>query len=398
MVIAALLIESPGANHDRHLSTKYDFGHYYRTSERVTSDSEYVYCVPFSVDRSSSSGLLTNEVREPTNPPLLTALLAPIAYTSPARAWIIYSTLSLLITLGSFWFCISRWQPGTSRRFQLGLLLVVALSPTFLSLLIYSQVQGFILALCTMTVAFASRLPVLSGVSLGIAIALKAYTAPLLGFFFLTRRYRTFSAGLATAFLGALLPGYFDTRLNFTSFSNCGLAHVQECALNLGNQSLAGILNTLNLLSEKPVGPASVTLIFKTIAPLFWIGSVATLGAIFRGRKNQEEGFVAALALCVMCAPLAWPHYYVLVWPYLIRVWREISFGSKIILWLSFPLMPWYVSPGSSSWVTAFTDPPGTTLAWFPGTIFIAQFLAILYAQTIRPHPLPSPSLKEAIK
>ena len=104
-----------------------------------------------------SNGLLTNEVREPTNPPLLTALLAPIAYTSPARAWIIYSILSLLITLEAFWFCIRRWQPETSRRTQSGLLLVTARSPTFLSLLIYSRVQGFIPALCMMTVAFASR-------------------------------------------------------------------------------------------------------------------------------------------------------------------------------------------------------------------------------------------------
>ena len=384
MILAWFIIESPGPNNDWRLFTKYDFGHYYRTSERVTSQSEYVYCVPFLEDRASSSGLRTSEVREPTNPPLLSVLLSPIAYTTPARAWAIFILLSLLVTLGSFWFCIRRWQASAPRSRQLQLLLLIALSPTVLALMIYSQVQGFILGLFLIAAALAPRWPTLSGVSLGIALALKPYGAPLLAFLLLTRRYQICAVALATATMGALLPGYVDPRLNFASFSRCGLAHVQEWGQWLGNQSFIGTLHNLVIISDGPVERHTASLISKIAAPLVWLGSGLALGAVFRRRKDFEEGFIAALALCVICAPLAWPHYYVLVWPYLIRVWRDISTGSKIILWLSFPLMPWYVAPGSSSWVSIFTHPPGATLTWVPGSIFIVQFLAILYTHTIR--------------
>lgn len=391
MLVAALIIESPGANNDWHLSTKYDFHHYYRTSERILSDARDVYCVPFSADEKSSSGLRTNEVREPTNPPLLSVALAPVALSSQSRAWNAFIILSCVATFGSLWFCVRRWRQDMPRRSRTRLLALIAVSPTVLSLFIYSQVQGFVLALCVVTVALATRRPSLSGISLGIAIALKFYTAPLLAFLFLTRRYRIFIVAVLTAVLGAVLPGYFDPRLSFTSFAHCGLAHVQNLALNIGNQGIPGTIHSfLEVwpLSGRLMSRETMTSVSKIAGPLLWLGSGVALGAIFRRRKNVEEGYLAALALCVICAPVAWPNYYILVWPYLIRVWRDISAGSKAILWLSFPLMPWYVAPAPYSLMSIFTEPPGTLLPWLPGTIFIIQFLAILWRETIRAHPV----------
>jgi hypothetical protein len=272
-------------------------------------------------------------------------------------------------------------------------MIVVTLSPPLLALMIYSQVQGFILALCLLTLALSARYPIPSGITLGIAIALKAYAAPLLAFLFLTRRYRIFTVALLTSILGALLPGYFDNRLSLSVFLHCGLSHVQEWTLGTGNQSALGILKGIlegSLVSLGFVGQGIAPLIFKTAAPLLWLGSGAVMGALFRRRRDFEEGFLAVLALSVVCAPVVWSHYYIFVWPYLIRIWREIPFGSKVILWLSLPLMPWYVAEGPHSLTSVFTNPPGTLLSWLPGLICIAQFLVILFHHTIRPalaHP-----------
>jgi hypothetical protein len=57
-----------------------DFSHYYITAERVVQGKPQVYCSAFTPDETTHRGIETGEVLEPTNPPLLTLALTPIAF------------------------------------------------------------------------------------------------------------------------------------------------------------------------------------------------------------------------------------------------------------------------------------------------------------------------------
>lgn len=368
--------------------TKNDFNHYYLTSERIVRSSSQVYCLPFSQDEQSTSGLRSDNTREPTNPPLLTAALAPLAYIPPGRSWGLYMFLSLSTLLTCWWLFIKKCLRDAQTRAQRALFLAVAVSPPMISLICYSQTQGFILALCLGSFALLGSRPTLSGVLLGAAIALKGLVAPLLTFLFLTRRYRVLSVACGTAFLGVFLPGYIDSRLDIAEYSRCGLFHVEEWSSALGNQSMPGILRTIAELALVPRGIVdmhTLSLFVRRVGVVLWLLSAVIMGLLASRRLDFREGFLASLALCVICGPLAWAHYYILVWPYLITIWRKIPSGSKLTLWLSMPFMPGFIAAGPHSWTDIILNPPGALLPWLPGSIFIVQVLAIMWTYTVRP-------------
>jgi hypothetical protein len=368
--------------------TKNDFNHYYLTSERVVRSSSEVYCLPFSQDEKSTSGLRSANTREPTNPPLLTAALAPLAYIPPGWSWGIYMFLSLSTLLTCWWLFIKKCLSDSQTRDQRALLLAVAVSPPMISLICYSQIQGFLLALCLGSFALLGTRPTLSGFLLGAAIALKGLVAPLLTFLFLTRRYRVLSVAFSIAILGVFLPGYIDRRLDVSEYARCGLFHVEEWSSALGNQSMSGILRTMAELVLVPRGIVdmhTLSLFVRGSGAVLWLFSAVIMGLLTSRRLDFREGFFASLALCVICAPMAWAHYYILVWPYLITVWSKIPNGSKLTLWLSMPFMPGFITAGPHSWTDIILNPPGALLPWLPGSIFIVQVLAVMWTYTVRP-------------
>jgi hypothetical protein len=244
------------------------------------------------------------------------------------------------------------------------------------------------MAILLLALHLFSRRPSLSGALIGLTIALKGFTAPLLAFLFMSRHYRVFLVALSTAIIFSLLPGAIDPRLSMLPFLECGAHHVGEWALKNCNQSVFGIAHTI---AQSPWfrGGAIPTadIVLSRVAPLLWLGSGALLGLLYRRGRGVEDGFVAAVALCVLCAPLAWVHYYVLVWPFLIAVWGEVSRGSKLILWFSMPLMPWLSGAHGAPELGSLSVSPENLVAWLPGAVFMLQFLVVMCAHITRASP-----------
>jgi hypothetical protein len=363
---------------------KLDFNHYYITAERVLKGSPEVYCAAFTEEETSRRGIDTGDVLEPTNPPLLSLALTPIAYGPMFESWLVYTTLGLLALTLALWSVMARSDGLSSTASKARLLLVILASSPMLSLLQFSQVQGYLVALILLAWMLAPKHPALSGALFGLTIALKCYTAPLLAFMFLTRNYRMLRFALLTAVIGTLLPHAIDSRLSISQFIACGSAHVSTWAIESSyTQSIPGLLRSIAYFTLLPLEAAS----FSTIrlatqygGALLWIASGFIVGLLFRNRADTLKGLLAATAFSTLCAPVAWPHYFLLTWPYLVHRWSRLSPGTRLILWFSFPLCPIYITAGHiQDEISAVTHPLTSSLVWIPGTVFTIQFLSIFY-------------------
>lgn len=359
-----------------------DFDHYYLTAWRIVSSSE-VYCALFSAQERALFGFGPSEVLQPTNPPLLALFLTPIAFLTPFGAWIVYTVLSLAVVVASC-VVVMRAAGASSQRGRIGVLLLVLFSSPLLWLLHFSQVQGFILGCVVWALICADRKPITAGILLGLAIALKGYVLPLIPFAVVTGRYRL--AGVTAIATGAfsLLPYLIDERLSLLEYLRCGVPHVEAFALAYsGNQGMAGVLKALGFLTLLPWTGLAVEDIAHgayVVGMSVWLASGFVVGAILPRRFPSGPGLALMAAASVLVAPLSWPHYFLIVWPYLLWRWQRIQWYEKIIIWFSAPLSPVYVSSNSSSSVMeAITSFEGSLLTWLPALIFFVQFGVIAW-------------------
>ena len=369
--------------------TNLDFSHYYITAERVISGISNVYCVPFTPEETALRGIETGDILAPTNPPLLTLALSPLAYLPIHQAWLIYTGIGLTLLVMALWITMRRCEGFSTAAAKSGLLLLVTASAPMLLVLQFSQVQGWMLALIICAWSLMPKHPIPAGIILGITVPLKVYSAPLLAFIFATRNYRMLFAALCAAIIGILLPQFIDPRLNIFQFLNCGAAHVSTWALDSStNQSVSGLLRSIAYLTLIPLGVADlqqIKLVTHYGGIVLWMASGFLVGVVFRNRREPNQGFLASLALSTIFAPLAWPHYFLMTWPYLIQQWSRLALGARLILWFSFPLYPCYIVGGKNpDWVDIITNLEGSLLVWFPGTIFTIQLCAILYKDITR--------------
>jgi hypothetical protein len=348
-----------------------------------------VYCRIFTPEETTLRGIETLLVREPTNPPLLTLALTPLAYAPIFDAWLIYTLLGVSLLLAALWFAMRECVGFSSTGARWRLLLLVISSAPMLNLLAYSQVQGWILTLILCAWILAPKYQALSGLLIGITVPLKVYTAPILLFMFVTRDYRTFRYALGAAILGTVAPQLIDPRLDISHFLRCGAAHVSAWAITAeGNQSLSSLSRTIAYFTLMPLtiaDPQSIKLATHYAGILLWVASGLLAGLVFRNRKDPRQGLPAVLAWSILCGPVAWPHYFLLTWPYLIQQWHRLSLGTRLIVWFSFPLYPAYLVEGRNmNWLATIANPAANLLLWVPGTVFVVQLALISYHDIAR--------------
>ncbi len=369
--------------------TRIDFSSYYVTSERVLKGASEVYCRIFTPEETTLRGVETLLVREPTNPPLLTLALTPLAYGDIFDAWLSYTLLGVSLLLAALWFAMRECEGFASTGARLRLLLLVTLSAPMVNLLRFSQVQGWILTLILWAWILAPKYQPLSGLLLGLSVPIKIFTAPILAFMFVIRDYRTFRYALGAVILGFVAPQLIDPRLDISHFLRCGAAHVSAWAImDEGNQSLSSLFRTIAYLTLIPLNiaePQSVKIATHYGGILLWIASGFLAGFVFRNRKDPRQGLPAIVAWSTLCGPLAWPHYFLLTWPYLIQQWHRLSLGTRLIVWFSFPLFPVSLVDGKSmNWFAILTHPEVNLLMWLPGTVFVVQLALISYQDIAR--------------
>lgn len=353
-----------------------DFSHYYLTSWRIISGLR-VFCDPFSAQELQQFNFVMDDFRQPTSTPLISLALAPLAIVPPFVAWSIVTILSFSVTVAAL-LLIIRVTARRSFREQSALLTIVLCSSPSLTLFQFSQIQGFVLGCLALAFVFADKRPVMSGVLIGLAGALKGNVLPLIPFTLVSRRYRMFFAAAFALVVFLVLPQLLDERLSLQEYLRCGVTHVKHFALEFsGNQGVSGVLRSIGYLVLLPLTSFSADDI-KHSTYLFgmgvWVASGFVAGLLLRRDLPTMTALSLALAITVVFAPVAWTHYFLLVWPYLITKWRVMSLGEKLIVWFSFPLAPVYVmSDKARTWAEAISNLEASWLVWVPTLIFIVQ-------------------------
>lgn len=236
------------------------------------------------------------------NPPLLTVLLVPFAWLDPLTAYRIFASLTLLLVLGSL-YAVARelrlpgWVTG------IVLLTVLASSPLHGTLVLGQIYPLLLVGLVAGWIAERRGHPVLAAALYGITVALKPSLGPLLLLPAVQRRWAALRAGLISAtsatLLGVLAAGPTSgvewLKIAFT-------APVPD---TVDNASLPGLAVRFGL----PAVIGMVAGVAVLVGTLIWCG---------RNRDRIDPaGTVpfAVLAAGLLCSPIAWHNYLMLLWP-----------------------------------------------------------------------------------
>ncbi len=236
------------------------------------------------------------------------------------------------------------WLPPllvSARSYWLPLLLVAVFA---IDNLILGQTNILIMLLVYWAfLADARRRPWLSGLSLGAAIAIKAFPAPLLAYFLYRGRLRIVAAALLScAFFLLLVPAPSrGLRRNFREVSDWGRRVVMpylsrgeagdwgQHSFDFGNHSLPAVARRLLTRADAGVAARQDRPLFVNLADLTesqtnWIllAAFAALGIAFiaasgwRGPSSPTESAVEysmAVALMLLASALSWTYFFVML-------------------------------------------------------------------------------------
>jgi hypothetical protein len=230
------------------------------------------------------------------NPPLVSVLLAPLAWLPPLPAYHVFALLTAVLVLG----CVAAVAEEVRLRPAWTLVTGVAVlaSSPMHGTLVQGQVYGLLTA--ALTVAWLAERrgrPELAGVAIGLAAAIKPSLLPLLLLPALHRRWTqvasAVAAGAVATAVGLLAAGWAATR------DWVALLAAVEVDGFLDNDSLAA-------LAVRFGAPA---VLGHLVAALLLVLT------LWRVRDQPELALWAATASALLLAPIAWNNYLVLLAP-----------------------------------------------------------------------------------
>lgn len=244
------------------------------------------------------------------NPPLLALLLAPFGLLPATPAYWAFTALSLAVMTVAVVLVARelRLAPGWM---VLAVCTLWAGSPTH-GTLVLGQIYGLLLLGVSLGwLAQRRGRPVLSGLLLGLVVAVKPSLAPLLLIPLVQRRPVALRAGIVGAGLATLvgvLAAGPSSALEWLKLASGTPAPEVDA-----NASLPGVVSRLG-------GPGAVgwalTLVV-VLASLWWVRRAAPVaradasGSVGAG----DAALFAVIAGCLLAAPIAWLNYTVLLWP-----------------------------------------------------------------------------------
>lgn len=282
----------------------------------ISSDSMVVH-MDFDVFWHSAKALLdggnlyydTGGPDSSANPPFWTLLISPLGFLEALTAYRLFVVITVLTSVGYL-----AWMAG-ELRMRAGWAIVGAgmllFSSPLLGTLALGQMYPLVaLGLVAAWVADRRGKLMVSGVALGLVVAVKPQLAPVILWPLVRRRWRTLVATLASGFAATLAaivvagPGALLDWLKYVG--------IRRPDGYWDNNTLPGA--AVRLFEENDF--------VEPIATLPWMLPVAyVLGAgiviltAITARRGSEAGLWALVAASLLASPIAWHNYLVLLGP-----------------------------------------------------------------------------------
>jgi len=306
-------------------------------------------------------GVVYSEHRGNINatPPVWTVLVAPLALLEPITAYRIFVLITILVTVGYV-----AWM-ADELELRLAWTIVGAsmlfFSSPFLAELLYGQIYSLLaLGLVAAWVADRRGKSTVSGVALGLVLAVKPQFAPVLLWPLVRRRWRTFVAALASGAAATLVgvvvagPGALIDWLTYVSS--------RQPDGYWANNTIPGAAARL-FRDNDWVEPLARLPWAEPLAYVIAVG-IIILTALWV-RHDPEMGLWALVAASLLAPPVSWHNYLVVLGPGILLL---LARGRTLpaLLLLALQVIPPYG-------VLLFY-PPGSTV----GALMLNLYLYIL--------------------
>lgn len=335
--------------------------------ERISTDSMNIHA-DFETFWESAYALSTGGELYDTgarlanlNPPLWVLLTAPLAFLGPLESYRLFTLLMLALSVGTLsWMAQeSRMGPGAAVAVSAALVLS---SPLLATLALGQMYPVLAFGLLGAWAADRRGMGVVSGVFLGLVVALKPSLVLVLSWPLLRRRWETLGAaalaGAATTLLGILAAGPRAT------LDYAGVLLGEPITGYWDNASLRS--TAIRFFTENDYT--------QNLASLPWTVPLAQVVALalvvltaWRVRGGTEWGLWAVVAASLLASPVAWHNYLVLLAPAVMLLVARGRYAVGLLL-IGLQLIPAY-------W-TLLWDEQGTPLA----TVALSLYSFILLA------------------
>jgi alpha-1,2-mannosyltransferase/arabinofuranan 3-O-arabinosyltransferase len=259
---------------------------------------------------------------------------------------------------------------------------MLLLSSPMLATLALGQIYPFLaLGLVAAWISDRRGIHTVSGVALGLVVALKPSLVPVLLWPLVRRRWRTVvtavAAGVVATVIGAVVVG-FEVTLDWLE-----LLSGSSASAYWDNASLPAA--AARLFTDNPYA-RHVAVLPWTVPVAYALGIAAVAVTAWRVRGGAEVGLWALVAASLLVSPIAWHNYLVLLGPGILLLLAR-GWVAPAFLLLSLQAIP-------GQWVLLWNE-QGTVAATLALTLYLSililHWLVLLFAVR-EPASVPEPA------
>ena len=337
------------------------------TLERISTQSMDIHADFDSFWRSARALLTGGDVYDAgarlvnLNPPVWTVLISPLGLLDVLTAYRVFVLVSLVVTVGYLAWTAEEVRLGPAWA-VVGAVMLLLSSPLLATLALGQVYPVLALGLVAAWMADRRGREEVSGVALGLVVALKPSLLPVLLWPLARRRWRAFGAAVAAGAVATLVglvvvgPG--------ATFDYVDILREGSASPYWDNASLPGA--AARLFTDNDYAEHAATLPWTVyIAYALGIGAIA-LTAV-RVRHGQEAGLWALVAASLLASPIAWHNYLVLLGPGILLLLARSRAGPAFLL-LALQSIP-------AQWPLLWND-EGTVSASLAMTLYLYILLA----------------------
>ena len=317
---------------------------------------------------------------ENLNPPLWVLLISLLGLLEPLVAYRLFVMITLFVTVGYLAWVAGELRLRPAWAVVGGVMLL--LSSPLLATLALGQIYPFLaLGLVAAWISGRRGRHTVSGVALGLVVALKPSLVPVLLWPLVRRRWRTVgtaaAAGVVATLIGAVVLG-FGATLDWLE-----LLSGSSASAYWDNASLPA--SAARLFTDNPYA-RHVAVLPWTVPVAYALGIAAVAVTAWRVRGGAEVGLWALVAASLLVSPIAWHNYLVLLGPGILLLLAR-GWVAPAFLLLSLQAIP-------GQWVLLWNE-QGTVAATLALTLYlyilILHWLVLLFAVK-EPAGLPEPA------
>jgi alpha-1,2-mannosyltransferase len=317
---------------------------------------------------------------ENLNPPLWVLLISLLGLLEPLVAYRFFVMITLFVTVGYLAWVAGELRLRPAWAVVGGVMLL--LSSPMLSTLALGQIYPFLaLGLVAAWISDRRGRHTVSGVALGLVVALKPSLVPVLLWPLVRRRWRTVvtavAAGVVATVIGAVVVG-FGATLDWLE-----LLSGSSASAYWDNASLPAA--AARLFTDNPYA-RHVAVLPWTVPVAYALGIAAVAVTAWRVRGGAEVGLWALVAASLLVSPITWHNYLVLLGPGILLILAR-GWVAPAFLLLSLQAIP-------GQWVLLWNE-HGTVAATLALTLYlyilILHWLVLLFAVR-EPASVPEPA------